>query len=444
MAMRHNESWTVEGLAAQARFSLTPVVAAARNASIVLIGDASHGTQEHYEGRASITRHLIEAGHVTAVVLECSPSLATSINHYTGATTASPDETLNETPSAVLQGDDWPEWKWNNISVVGFLKFLRSYNAECHDDSRKVMVIGMEPKNPRASCEVVLAYARGQNAEKYTELVECYRPIMSYADPVKYGKACAWGELSDRAEEIRVNLKRATSLVFSLRSFDRLSPFSEKTWDGKEWTERSSREQWQAELNAKAIVAADEFYSTLVDHELGKVAAWDFRECFFADVLREVAQRLEGKQVCWTHNSHLGGDGLEGNVTLGGILHEERGEHVFRIGFETHHGAVRAAISVGKGSEVFALPPARSGSLGSLMHEIWHRKRCGEEGEEGQFCSLLCRDLPPMEMLQRSVGTIYNAEEEDECHYVKCRPSEVYDAIVHCDRTSAVEVDSYT
>ena len=45
-----------------------------------------------------------------------------------------------------------------------------------------------------------------------------------------------------------------------------------------------------------------------------------------------------------------------------------------------------------------------------------------------------------MEMLQRSVGTVYNPEEEEECHYVKCSPTETFDAIVHVDVTSALEV----
>ena len=41
--------------------------------------------------------------------------------------------------------------------------------------------------------------------------------------------------------------------------------------------------------------------------------------------------------------------------------------------------------------------------------------------------------------LQRAIGVIYRPETERQSHYFLARPARQFDAIVHLDRTSAVE-----
>jgi erythromycin esterase-like protein len=70
-----------------------PLITRTGNARFVLLGEASHGTQEFYRERARITRRLIEEKGFTAVAAEADWPDAWRVNRYVqgrGSDTSAP------------------------------------------------------------------------------------------------------------------------------------------------------------------------------------------------------------------------------------------------------------------------------------------------------------------------------------------------------------------
>lgn len=95
------------------------------DATVVLLGEASHGTREFYEARAAITRRLITERGFGIVALEADfPSAAAASRYVTGR--GSPGSDAVDALST-FRGR-WPAWMWYNASWLDFLGWLKDYN----------------------------------------------------------------------------------------------------------------------------------------------------------------------------------------------------------------------------------------------------------------------------------------------------------------------------
>src|SRR4051794_24303860 len=94
------------------------------NSSLVLIGEASHGTHEFYRERAAITRRLIQEKGFNVVAVEADWPDAYRVNRYVRALPG-----CDAGPSESLEGFKvrFPTWMWRNIDVLEFITWLREY-----------------------------------------------------------------------------------------------------------------------------------------------------------------------------------------------------------------------------------------------------------------------------------------------------------------------------
>ena len=89
----------------------------------VLIGEASHGTHEFYQARASITRRLVEERGFRAVAVEGDWPDAYRVNRYVRG--RSDDQDAEE----ALRGfERFLTWMWRNDVVLDFVGWLRAHN----------------------------------------------------------------------------------------------------------------------------------------------------------------------------------------------------------------------------------------------------------------------------------------------------------------------------
>lgn len=99
-------------------------------ARLVLIGEASHGTQEFYARRARLTRHLIEEKGFNAVAAEADWPDAYRVNRFVRGRSDDADA------DAALSGfKRFPTWMWRNTVVRDFVAWLRARNCRCHADA---------------------------------------------------------------------------------------------------------------------------------------------------------------------------------------------------------------------------------------------------------------------------------------------------------------------
>jgi erythromycin esterase-like protein len=144
--------------------------------------------------------------------------------------------------------------------------------------------------------------------------------------------------------------------------------------------------------------------------------------------------------VVWAHNSHVGDAratelSKEGELNLGQIVRERFGAAAVLIGFSTYHGTVTAASDWGQPAERMQIRSGLESSYESLFHEL----------DQPAFL-LRSVDLPPemrarlaVPRLQRAIGVVYRPENERRSHYYHASLPRQFDAVLHIDRTRALE-----
>lgn len=126
--------------------------------------------------------------------------------------------------------------------------------------------------------------------------------------------------------------------------------------------------------------------------------------------------------------------GAIGEWTLGQLVRERYDAESVLIGFTTHHGTVLAASDWGGPAERKRVRPALPGSYEDLFH------RAGI----ARFLLPLRGDNPAARALraarlERAIGVIYLPETERASHYFDATLPRQFDAVIHCDETSALE-----
>lgn len=137
-----------------------PLLAAIGNASVVLLGEETHGTSEFYVERARITERLIREKAFTAVALEAAWSDAEQIDRYV----------RGERDTDPLGGiEEFPLWMWRNREFADFVERLREHNRAA---KIKTGVYGLDLYNHEESRAALREGATGFAAEQHARVIE--------------------------------------------------------------------------------------------------------------------------------------------------------------------------------------------------------------------------------------------------------------------------------
>ena len=202
-------------------------------------------------------------------------------------------------------------------------------------------------------------------------------------------------------------------------------------------------ELFYAEQNAQTVRNAEVYYRAMFS---GRVNSWNLRDTHMAQTLEALAKHLDrhsdvptARIMVWADNSHVGDARAtevwaEGQLTLGQLVRQRYGEDSRLIGFSTYAGTVTAASEWGGMAERKAIRPALNGSIEELLHET---------GQTSFLVSALispeAADPLSAVRLGRAIGVIYRPETERQSHYFHVRPADQFDAMIHIDRTRALE-----
>src|SRR5438105_4368748 len=120
---------------------------------LVLLGEATHGTHEFYDLRASLTRRLIAKHEFAAVAIEGDWPDALRVDRYIRAQISDDDAAA----LALGSFERFPRWMWRNSDVVELVEWLRTHNASVAAGKR-VGFYGMDLYSLHASIHAVLEY----------------------------------------------------------------------------------------------------------------------------------------------------------------------------------------------------------------------------------------------------------------------------------------------
>jgi erythromycin esterase-like protein len=193
------------------------------------------------------------------------------------------------------------------------------------------------------------------------------------------------------------------------------------------------------EQNARLVRDAEHYYRTMYR---GEVSSWNLRDEHMADTLDALVEFLPrigppAKVVVWAHNSHLGDAratqmGERGEWNLGQLVREKYGSGAVLVGFTTYDGTVTAASNWDAPAERRCVSPALAGSYETLFHDVGPKR----------FVLMLRDDRVAglgEPRLERAIGVIYRPETERASHYFRASLPAQFDAVLHFDRTRAVE-----
>jgi len=397
-----------------------PLLELIGDARFVLIGEASHGTHEFYRERAQITKRLIREKRFNAVAVEADWPDAYRVNRYVRSR-GNDAEAID----ALVGFQRFPTWMWRNADVLDFVGWLRDHNDALQPGTSKVGFYGLDLYSLHASMAAVIAYLDKVDVEAAERARHRYACFDLYGDdPQAYGFATTL-QLGQTCENEVV-----TQLVDLRRH-------------GAEYAMRDGRiaedDYFYTEQNARLVRDAEHYYRTMYR---GEVSSWNLRDRHMTETLDALVDFFQrngdaAKVVVWAHNSHLGDAratqmGVRGEWNVGQLVRQQYGRDAVLVGCTTYDGTVTAASNWDAPAERKRVRAALPGSYEALFHDT---------GPERFLLTLRGGRMPGLDqpLLERAIGVIYRPETERASHYFHASLPAQFDAVLHFDRTRAVE-----
>jgi erythromycin esterase len=397
----------------RARADLDPLLERIGAARYVLLGEASHGTQEYYAWRDLLSRRLIDEKGFSFIAVEGDWPDCYRVNRYVKGYADAGDSAREVLHNFVR----WPTWMWANHEIVELAEWLRSYNDRL-PQAKKVGFYGVDVYSLWDSLYQVMGHLRRHHPgelDAARQVFQCFQP---YAEDVQeYARAALWGDESC-AEE-------AAALLAALRRGDDRRPLHLDDRDAR----------FNAELNALVVRNAERYYRTMVR---GDAQSWNIRDRHMADVLERLMHHHGpgAKGIVWAHNTHIGDARFtdmsdDGMVNLGQLAREQHGDDdVVLVGFGSYEGSVIAGRAWEAAWQIMEVPAARAESWEAILRGagaedrllIWGRKS-GPELHEPRG--------------HRAIGVVYRPDYE-RGNYVPTVLPRRYDALIYLDRTEAL------
>jgi len=388
------------------------------DARFVLLGEATHGTHEFYEERARITQRLIEDKGFHAVAVEADWPDAYRVNRYVRG------QGEDSSADTALSGfQRFPNWMWRNTDVQSFVEWLRGHN-ERHA-GRKVGFYGLDLYSMFTSITEVLGYLDKVDPQAAKVARERYACFDHYEEDSQHYGYTASLSLSDSCEQ---------GVIAQLHQLQRRSA---------EYMQKDGGDEalFHAEQNARLVKNAEEYYRTMFR---GRVSSWNLRDSHMAETLDALARHLSrdgepAKIVVWEHNSHIGDAratevGQLGEWNVGELARKAYDGDTRLIGFSTYEGYVTAASEWDAPAEHKRVRPGMPGSYEELLHETGIERFLLPLRDEGS-----AREALMTRRLERAIGVIYLPRTERHSHYFSAQMACQFDAVIHIDRTTAVQ-----
>jgi erythromycin esterase-like protein len=320
---------------------------------------------------------------------------------------------------------------WRNVVVRDFAEWLQAHNRQRRFlDQRQTGFYGLDLYSLHRSMEEVISYLDSVDpraADRARRRYACFDHATA-DDGQAYGYAAAFGAGPSCEREAVGQLIEMHHSTIDLLHHD--GPVAED-------------ELFYAQQNAQTVRDAEVYYRAMFS---GRVTSWNLRDEHMARTLEALLAHLDrhpgadpARVVVWAHNSHVGDAratevSSDGQLTLGQLARQRFGGDCRLIGLTTYTGTVTAASQWGGVAERKLVRPALNGSVEELFHEA---DRPGfvisamiDRGAEEPLSTV---------RLGRAIGVIYLPATERQSHYYHVRPADQYDAIIHIDRTRALE-----
>ena len=379
---------------------LDSFIDAAGNAEVVLLGEATHGTDDFYKWRAAISRRLIIEKGFNTIAVEGDWADGARINRFIGGASGDSSTAV----SVLQQVDRWPVWLWANTEVAAFITWLNHYNQRLVD-SNKISFVGTDLFSVNDALNEMEQDAEDTALQWHIEnFRKCFAPFIH--NERMYGKDSV---CSHQAASLLSFVRQNSSRFDNIKSNSLLQ-------------------------GAITIFDAERYLRSITN----KMGGWNIREQHMAETILRILQNKQGaKIIAWLHNSHAGVASFSGmrnynRTSVGEILKSALGDTaVFVTGFGTYSGTVTASRTWGGATETMGFAPAEPGSWDDVLHNL---------GNNDKY--ILFRETRNNVTLQnkwiymRSLGVLYLPFQRSGAS--QSIPAKRYDAFIFIDHSSAL------
>ncbi len=384
------------------------------NAQIVLLGEATHGTKEFYEMRAEISKKLITEKNFNAITIEGDWPDAYQINNFIT------DDNFSDPKESLSVFNRFPTWMWQNTEILKLIIWLKDFNKE---KKEKINFFGLDLYSMYKSVDVIISYLEKVDAKAADEAKYYYSCFEQFRrDPQAYGYY-VFSQLSESCQnEVIQELKNLENLQWKLIKEKKIS----------------QDDSFYLMQNAKVVKNSEIYYRSLYINEVNN---WNLRDSHMMETLEEIIKYYNKKGIkkpkiiVWAHNSHIGNSAftqmsLQEEFNIGQLVKEKFNNNSFSLGFTTYNGTVSAASNWDNPVERKIIRNALPESYEFLFHQI---------GIANFLLILNEKNLIPKNLLERAIGVVYMPQTERMSHYFYADLENQFDAVIHCDKTTALE-----
>jgi erythromycin esterase len=303
-----------------------------KNARIVGLGEATHGSREFFQFKSRMLEFLVKEMGFNVFAIEASYPACMNINDY--VLFGKGDR------AAALASQKF--WTWDTNEVSEMIDWMRDYNRTA-PEGRKVKFLGFDLQHFEQGLDLVIAYLK-KVAPEYAETAEAtYKPLrLSVQDYMKRNE-----------EEISQTRARLLELIGFLAS------------NQTRFVRQTSASEFELVMqHARIPLQFDDSYIRAMKDQKFKFS----RDYYMAENI-EYLMKTEGpetKMVVWAHNGHIQTGNMGLLPSMGNYLRKFFGDSYYALGFSFNEGGFQARDMSQKGRGAlteFALGPAPAGSI---------------------------------------------------------------------------------
>ena len=273
-------------------------------ARIVSLGEATHGSREHFQLKGRLVEHLVETHGFTAFGIEASYADTLAVNRF--VLTGEGD--LN----TVVAGMGF--WTWATEEVAELVQWIRDYNVRA-PEGRQVRFYGFDAQALASPLREVATY-------------------LSQAGPPLTGEEAALADsVTEAAAQHPEQLRRLDALAANLAArLDR---------QGDDLIQITGPASYFTARQAAAVLRQ----AVEIAQQRGDpIQAGLVRDRFMADNVDWILDQEgpAGRVILWAHNGHVMHGETDGVRKMGGELEQRHGEAHVTVGFLFGAGGFQA------------------------------------------------------------------------------------------------------
>ena len=315
---------------------------------------------------------------------------------------------------------------WRNRDVVQFVEWMRARNDAHAHPATKVRFYGLDLYSLQASIEAVIGYldrVDPAEARRARDRYSCFDHVG--AEGQAYGYALAYENAIPCENEVVAQLVSLRSRAEAYLRRDGWVAEGRAVLRGAERARRARR---------RGVLPADVPGRGLVVEPARPAHGRHARRARRAPrspARADEGRRLGAQLACRRRAGHR--MGARGELNVGQLARQRYGNECLLVGFSTYDGRVTAASDWGGIAERKHVRPALPGSHEALLHDVGLRAFWLATADH------TVHDILNVPRLERAIGVIYRPETERQSHYFDARLADQFDAVIHFDRTRALE-----